>query len=145
MTNTFLIYPMFALVLVTVCVLVVMFRRRVVAIRNGQVKLEHFKTYNSGASTDEMIKAERHFSNLFEVPVLFYVGCLVAMNIPLVGFWILLWPWLFVVARVVHAIIHLGSNKIYWRMRAYGLGWIAVLALWIHIVYVVATSSLIAI
>jgi hypothetical protein len=49
--------------------------------------------------------------------------------------------WLYVAARVLHAIIHLGGNRIGHRVRAYGLGWLALLGLWIQVVAHVALNT----
>lgn len=140
--NTFLIFPMFAMVLITLVVLLVMFKSRVAAVREGRLDINYFKTYNSVNPPDEVVKSQRQFTNLFELPVLFYAGCLVAMNIPIYGFWILVWPWLIVVARMLHAYIHLGTNKVYPRMIAYAAQWSALTALWLHIMLVICIGML---
>ncbi len=42
--------------------------------------------------------------------------------------------WGFVAVRVYHSTVHLGSNNLLGRAKAYMLGWLVVLALWIQIV-----------
>lgn len=128
--NHALIFPMFAMVVLTAVVLVFTFLTRVRAVRSGQVDFRYFKTFSVGEPTEAVLKTGRHFSNLFEVPVLFYSGCIVAMQMGATGFWPVLWAWVFVAARVVHAWIHIGSNKIYPRMGAFALGSFAAVALW---------------
>ena len=39
--------------------------------------------------------------------------------------------WLYVAARVVHAFVHLGSNRLRLRIRAYFAGWLTLLAMWV--------------
>ena len=124
---------MFALVILTCAVMIFSFRARVAAIKKGEIAIKYFKTFEGGNPPEAVVKAGRHFSNLFEVPVLFYAGLIIAMMMPLTGFWIQVWAWLFVVARILHAAIHLGPNKIRPRMLAYALGWVAVLAIWISL------------
>ncbi|MES3036263.1 MAG: MAPEG family protein [Bdellovibrionota bacterium] len=131
--NLQLVYPMFAMVVLTAVVLIMMFVTRVRAIRGGQMKVGYFKTYFDGQPTDDVLKTQRHFSNLFELPVLYYAGIIVAMIIPLGGGAIQFAAWLFVAARVAHAFIHLGSNKLYPRMLSYATGWLSVIAIWILI------------
>lgn len=138
--NIYLIYPMFAMVLLTVTVLLSMFIARISAIREGKLSARYFKTYNFGEPTEAMVKSSRHFANLFELPVLFYAGCLTAMILPMNDGWILGWAWLFVAARLVHAYIHIGKNKLLPRMISYTIGWIALLALWLDIVVTVSAS-----
>lgn len=128
--NTALFFPMFSMVVLTTVVMTISFYLRVTAVRSGKMDVRHFKTYTLGEPTEAVAKSGRHFINLFEVPVLFYIGCLAAMIVPVGGFWIQFWAWLFVCARVVHAYIHMGKNKIPARMAAFGLGWLAILGLW---------------
>ncbi len=142
MNNTFLIFPMFAMVLITLVVLLVMFKSRVRAVREGHLDINYFKTYNSANPPDDVVTSQRQFTNLFELPVLFYAGCLVAMNTPIYGFWILVWPWVFVIARIMHASIHLGDNKVYPRMLCYAAQWVTVMALWLHIVLAASLGML---
>lgn len=128
--NVALFYPMLAMFILTVTVLLRMFVLRVGAIRSGQVSLNYFKIYTEKNGPEKMIQAERHFANLFEVPVLFYVVCILGMIFSEGTVFVTL-AWVYVAARVVHACIHLGSNKIMWRMRSYMVGWLALAAMWI--------------
>jgi len=133
-----LIYPMFALVLLTMVVLVTLFRRRMRAVHEGKVSMGYFGIYQGGGEPEESAKAARHFSNLFEAPTLFYAGCLAAMVTQDAGIAVQVLAWIYVAARVVHAIIHLGGNRIGQRIRAYFVGWLAIVALWIQVVAHVA-------
>lgn len=138
--NVYLVYPMFAMVLLTALVMISMFVTRVSAIKSGKMNVRYFKTYDMGDQTEAVAKSSRHFVNLFELPVLFYVGCLVAMILPINDKGVLFWAWFFVLARVVHAYIHIGPNKLIPRMSAYAVGWVAVLALWIDIIVAVSMN-----
>lgn len=139
MMNLSLAYPMFTMVLLTAIVLLLMFRARVVAVQKGKIDGRYFKTFADGYTPPEdVVKTQRHFINLFEAPVLFYAGCIVAMIVPIHGLTIQIWAWAYVLCRVVHCAIHLGSNKLYPRMAVYGVGWIALLGLWITVVWKIA-------
>lgn len=136
--NLLLIYPMFALVCLTAAVGWLVLVIRINAVRSGRMDGRYFKTFNYGEPTELVVKTGRHFGNLFEVPVLFYTGCIVAMVLPVQGFWILFWAWTFVAARCFHAFIHIGPNKIYPRIAAFFLGFLAAVAIWIQIFLQVA-------
>jgi hypothetical protein len=57
------------------------------------------------------------------------------------GPWVAGFAWGYVAARVAHAVIHLGSNRVRHRLRAYAASWVFLLALWICVaVRVVATE-----
>jgi hypothetical protein len=136
-----LIYPMSALVLLTMVVLMTLFRRRVRAVRQGQVSMGYFGIFQGEREPEATAKAARHFSNLFEAPTLFYVGCLAAMVTHDVGIAVQVLAWAYVAARIVHAVIHLGGNQIRQRVRAYSVGWLALAGLWIQIVAHVALNT----
>jgi hypothetical protein len=72
------------------------------------------------------------FDNQFQLPVLFYVACGLALYLG--GGWIAaVLAWLFVAARVVHAAIFVTWNSVPWRSLAYstGFGFLALLWLWL--------------
>jgi hypothetical protein len=135
-----LIYPMFAMVLLTAVVLVRTFRGRVRAVREGLLPADYFRLYQGGAEPDYAVKPARHFSNLFEAPTLFYAACLAAMVTNTAGAATQALAWCYVAARLVHAYIHLGSNRLRFRIRAYFASWIVLLAMWIWLVVSVAAG-----
>jgi hypothetical protein len=126
------------MVCLTAFVLVRMFRARVRAVRERAVTPGYFKTYQGQQEPPQSAQTARHFSNLFEAPVLFYVACVTAMVVQIQGTGITLLAWLYVAVRVVHAYIHMGPNKLNPRIGAYALSWLVLLALWIYIAVAVA-------
>ena len=136
-----LIYPMFVMVLLTFFVLGFLFKSRVSAVRAGKVDARYFKSFDGAPPPLNAVNASRHFSNLFEVPLLFYVGCLVAMVLQMHGPWLQFWAWLFVAARIVHAVIHLGKNRLRPRILAFAVSCIAVLGLWLNLMVIWFVST----
>jgi hypothetical protein len=131
---------MFAMVLITFGVLT-LFRSRVRAVRQGQVTIAYFRTYQGEVEPDSTAKAARHFTNLFEAPTLFYVVCLAAMITHLTGLGMQLLAWAYVAARLAHAAVHLGSNRLRSRVRVYFLSWIVLLAMWIYLIAGITLSG----
>jgi hypothetical protein len=125
---------MFAMVLLTALVLAILFRARVGAVRQGLISAAYFRIYQGGAEPETSAKPSRHFANLFEAPILFYVACLAAMITHFTGPAIQVLAWLYVAVRVVHAYVHLGGNRLRYRMRAYFFSWGILLAMWIYLV-----------
>ena len=126
-----LVYPMAAMVLLTAVVLIRMVLGRVGAVKRGEVDARFYKTYQ-GENTEPRKAAQnaRHFVNLFENPVLFYAACIVAM-VTGQGAGLIVWlAWAYVAVRVLHAMVHLGSNRIPPRMAIYGASWVVLLAMW---------------
>ncbi len=134
-----LIYPMAAMVLLTFVVLLRLFRSRVRAVREGQLTAKYYRVFQGESEPEATVKPARHFVNLFEAPTLFYAGCLAAMVSGDYGLVLLVIAWLYVLVRIVHAWIHLGGNRLLYRMRVYFLGWVILLALWVHVVVHVIT------
>lgn len=141
MSKLNLIYPMFVMVLLTASVLVVLFRRRVRAVREGKVSSRYFRIYQGESEPEPSAQAARHFANLFEAPVLFYAACLAAMVIGLADGLTLTLAWAYVLARLIHAFVHLGGNRLRQRIAIYMLSWLVMLAFWLRIVVAVALSS----
>jgi len=136
-----LIYPMFAMVLLTATVLGILFRSRVRAVRAQKVTTKYFRVFQGETEPEETAKPGRHFANLFEAPTLFYAACLAAMVTRQVGTTIVVLAWAYVAARLVHAWIHLGSNRLRFRIRAYFASWLVLGAMWIWLVAGVATAG----
>ena len=133
-----LIYPMFALVVLTSSVLVRLFRARVRAVSSGEVSATYFRTYQEGIEPASSARLARHFINLFESPVLYYTCCLAAMVANLVSVSLLALAWLYVLVRLVHAFVHTGRNRLRPRIAAYLSSWLVLLAMWIVLVASVA-------
>jgi hypothetical protein len=129
-----LVYPMGAMVVLAFSVVVRLFRARVRAIRSGEVESAYFRVYQNGAEPADSAKLARHFSNLFEAPVLFYVACLAAMITQQVSVLLLVLAWGYVIARVVHTYVHTGTNRLRQRVNAYFVSWLVLLALWIVLI-----------
>ena len=139
MSATNLVYPMAAMVLLTMVVLVRLFRSRVAAVRAGQLDATYFRLYQGSDEPELTRKFSRHFTNLFEAPTLFYVACLAAMIAGLAGPAMLILAWGYVAARAVHALVHLGGNRLRKRILAYFVSWLFLAALWVTLVVAVAT------
>jgi len=125
-----LLYPMFAMVLLTFVTLLRLFVLRVRSVQSGTVSPSHFKTYQEGSEPEKALQLSRHFVNLFEAPTLFYVVCLAAMIANHATSLFVGLAWLYVAARVVHSVIHTGGNQIYPRIGAYFASWFVLLAMW---------------
>jgi hypothetical protein len=74
------------------------------------------------------------YHNQLELPVLFYVVMLLAMITKTLDVVIYLLAWMFVLSRLVHAYIHVTSNRLDRRTGAFGIGLIALFLMWVIIV-----------
>jgi hypothetical protein len=130
-----LVYPMFAQVMITLIVGLITVRTRIRDARSGQMDPRYFKTFSQGTPTEAVLKTGRHFTNLFEVPTLFFAAGVTGMVVGVAGVLPLLLAWLFVFSRAVHAWIHIGSNKVIPRMSAFLVGFTCVIALWFCVLF----------
>jgi len=121
---------MFAMVLLTCAVFVALFRARVKSVVSGEVRGSYFKTYRGGEEPDASIQLSRHFANIFETPTLFYAACLAAMTTGQSSLLLHVLAWMYVVLRLAHAHIHIGSNKLRPRMFVYFTSWLVLLLMW---------------
>ena len=130
-----LLNPMIAMVFGIFALGISNFVVRYRAIKNKQLKISHFRTYDANTQVPEkVIIFGRHFDNQFQVPLLFLITCVAAQTMPLYSSGYLKpLAWAFVLSRMVHSFIHLGSNNVRLRMLAYTFGWLCILAMWAHL------------
>lgn len=76
-----------------------------------------------------------NLSNLFELPILFYVLCLLVMFMGIQSIAVITFSWIFVIFRVLHSLVHCTYNRVTHRFLAY---LIASIALWGMLITVIA-------
>jgi hypothetical protein len=133
MSPILILQPVVALALWTSLVAFWLAYLRFAGLRQGTIKPSYFKLLEGPHPPPApALAAARNFSNLFEVPVLFYVvAILFYLTGPVTGLSLGL-AWLFFVSRVIHSLIHLGPNKITPRFVAFALGVLAQIGLFIY-------------
>ena len=71
------------------------------------------------------------YASQFQVPVLFYVLVILAIITRHADLLFVVLAWLFVLARLVHAYIHTGTNYVPHRFNAFLAGVVILLAMWL--------------
>jgi len=125
-----MLYPMAVMVVLTFVAGIYMLSTRISAVRTGAIRMSYWRVQTGAEPPEAVLKAGRHYSNLFEMPVLFYAACVTALALDLEGGGLLALAWLFVAARVVHTLIHLGYNNVSHRLAAFMLANVALLGMW---------------
>lgn len=130
--NTALLWPVLAMATLTLAVAFVLFFRRVAAVREG-LNPGYFR-YNRGVKPPgRLLVAEQHYVNLFEMPLLFYVGCLIgALGVGMQPA-LLVCAWGYVAARMVHSTAHLRDGDIRLRRNSFLVSTLVLSALWVFI------------
>lgn len=140
MNQNLMYFPCFAMLILTFMVALRMFILRVRAVRNRDVSMSYFKLYKTEIPLPPvMIQTDRHFINLFEAPVLFYMVCAFSVITFHVDIKMLGAAWLYVFFRSVQAFIHLTSNNVQARMLAYMFGWMTLLYMGLSLAYSIAS------
>ena len=96
---------MLALMLWTLCVLLLLPMARYRAIRAGAVDWDDFAPGESARVPEPARRVNRALVNLLEVPVIFYalvLACLMALAL----------AWAYVALRMAHTIVHLSYNRV---------------------------------
>lgn len=130
-----MIYPMFAMILLTIGYGLYTGYTRFTTAKAGGINPRYFKTMSGDYEIPEKIQVTtRHFNNLMETPPLFYIAgaLLIALGVQssaaeLIG-------WIYVTARIVHMYIHNTYNFPLHRMMIFMVGIACILALWVIVV-----------
>jgi hypothetical protein len=125
-----IIQPILGLVGLTAIVWVLMFAYRNVAVLRRVASLGYYKTYTTDAPPEWVERPARAFMNLLEVPLLFYVVCVLMLQTAQWDSVQLSLAWLFVASRYLHALVYIGLNDVPLRFAAYAMGCITVATLW---------------
>ncbi|VWX53104.1 MAPEG family protein [Novosphingobium sp. 9U] len=132
-TNQTLIFlPVLVVVALTLVGFVRMATGRAAAVKAGHDPA-FYRAHIGTPEPEHAAAGVRHWDNLFEVPTLFYAGCLAAFVLGGVTGWALAFAWGFAVARVVQSLVHITYNNPGQRGLAFVLGVLFVFALWINI------------
>jgi hypothetical protein len=130
MAQSEIFLPMGVLAFWTFAVLSLVPLRRFRAGAEGKVSEKDFKFGESARVPGTVSIPNRNYMNLLELPVLFYVVCLMFYVTNWVDAPALWLAWTFVVLRVIHSLIHLTYNKVRHRLVPFAFANLAVLAMW---------------
>lgn len=125
-----ILYPLFALAAWTFGVLSILPVVRIRAARRGEVRASDFRLGESASVPDSVRLPNRNYMNLLELPVLFYVVCLMLFMVRGVTPAALALAWGYVALRVIHSLIHLGYNNVLHRLVAFSTSNVVLVALW---------------
>jgi hypothetical protein len=98
-------------------------------LKSGKVKASQIalREPNWTVRTQQVVNC---FANQFELPVLFYVLTILEIITRHADLIFLVLAWVFVLTRLMHALVHTTSNIVMRRGAWYGFGAIALLAAW---------------
>lgn len=141
MSQHLILVPVFLQVLLTFAVLFAMGAAR------RRSMLEHNKSpQDMSLATDQdwtnqARKCANCYKNQFELPVLFYAVCTFALITRYVDPVMFALASLFVLTRIAHAWIHIGSNIVIWRGSYFLAGFLVLVAMWLLLMWRVAEAG----
>ena len=128
-----ILMPMFAQVALTFVLLFWMGFLRHQALLSGAVKAEQIALREPHWPL-RVLQIGNAFHNQLELPVLFYVVTLLALITETLDVTLYVLSWMFVLARYLHAFIHVTSNRLDRRTGVFGVGAIALLLMWVIVI-----------
>lgn len=130
MEDKLILYPIFALLTLTIYVMFRTFAMRVAAVKSGDISHKYYRLYNEGIEPATLQANTRHLTNLMEVPVLFYITCILIYVTGINSLALLICAWLFVISRFAHSYVHLGKNQLKYRYKVFFAGVIVLVVMW---------------
>ena len=131
MSKSDIFWPMGALALLTFLVLGLIPIRRIGAALRKEVKPDDFRYGESAQVSGYISLPNRSMMNLLELPLLFYVICIMCYISDNVGNAMLYLAWIYVCLRFVHTVIHLSYNNVLHRLIAFAASNVALMAMWV--------------
>ena len=120
--------------LLAVIILVLMGRERVPRVMSGEIPMADIAVARDAYPLKARLLSN-NFDNQFQLPVLFYVACLLALSTGVTNWLELIFAWVFVGSRYAHAFVHVTTNRLHTRFAAYCFGLVALAILWLLVVF----------
>ncbi|MCA3556575.1 MAPEG family protein [Aestuariivirga sp.] len=124
-----LLLPAFVHVAWTVALGLRMGQARMKAVKAGRVKLADI-ALDSSRWPDDVRKLANNYDNQFQVPVLFHALLPLLILLVKVDWLTVALAWVFVASRIVHSLVHTGSNVVIRRGQAFLVGYGALAFMW---------------
>lgn len=126
---------MFLMVLLTFIIGLITMKIRIANVKSGDVSPQYFKLMEGQEVPEIITKTTRSFNNQFEVPVLFYAGCIIYISLGVESLIGLVLAWSFVLLRCIHAYIHLTYNHLIHRMLTFWFAFLSAVGLWLNLLF----------
>jgi hypothetical protein len=136
-----ILWPAFALVALTLVIVMRLARQRFAAVKAGRVDPRFYKVFRGDGEPEAVAATARNLLNLYEMPTLFYAGTAIAFAAGQSGALLVTLAWSYVALRFLHSAIHLGLNKVLWRFRVFAASWLVLLAYWVTLAVRLVTSA----
>ncbi len=131
MDPTLMLWPSFAMVAVTSLVWLMLYVQRLGEMSRERIDPQQISSSAQSAARLRDTRAADNLRNLFELPVLFHVGVLIAFVSASADAGLLGVAWAFVTLRAVHSAIQCTYNRVMHRFAAYALASVLLWIFWV--------------
>ncbi len=128
MQTHMIFWPVLMQILLILLMYMLLGYRKAKAVKTGNVNLKATALDNK-AWPPEVVKVSNNIDNQFEIPMVFFVLCLLFFGIGQVDLLVLSLAWAYVISRYAHAYVHIGSNYVPLRMRIFAFGCLVLLTM----------------
>jgi hypothetical protein len=135
-----ILLPVFVQILLTSVVMVLMGKRRIRAAKNKEITVAAFKTMNLTGANEQVIATSRNFDNQFQMPMLYLFSVLFTLQLGFADLGYVVLGTAFVLLRVMHTVVHIGSNNVRLRFNIFLLGCLALWLLWLRLAWQVLVA-----
>ena len=134
MDNNYIFVPVIIQVALTLWLYIYLAMAKSQAVKLGEVN-EDRRALHGDAWPDSVLKINNCIRNQFEVPVLFYVLIGILWSIGGINIYVHIAAWIFVLSRIVHAVIHTGSNYVPLRRKLFMGGFCILIGITVFLVF----------
>ena len=131
-------YPAAALVLLTMLVMLLIPYRRWKAGFAREVNAGDFRYGESARVPGHVSLPNRNYMNLLELPLLFYVACIILYLVKAVDAAAIYLAWAYVALRIAHSAVHVTYNNVFHRLGFFAASSVVLAILWIRLVVALA-------
>ena len=130
-----LVYPMAALVALTLTVLLLILISRFGAVLSKKVPASFYRFMQGDKEPERLVAISRNYRNLFEAPILYYAVCLLVITLDRMDINFVYLAWAYVGLRVIHSIIHITYNRVLHRLTVYTASIAILMVMWIRLAF----------
>lgn len=127
--STAIFWPVIVQIGLIYSVYYLLFTRRKLAVKAGRARLSQFRDNLTEPEETRFLK--NNLTNQYELPVLFIAGCIANYATGHAGIIAVMLAWLFVALRIAHAVIHVGQNRLRYRVPVFIAGYAVNGLLWL--------------
>jgi len=125
-----ILLPLFVQVVLTLVLAFMLAGARMPPLLRGDIRPEQVALRQPNWPT-RTLQIGYAFQNQFEVPLLFYGLVILALVTKQADLLFVVLAWIFVASRLVHAFVHVTSNKLQARGGFFGVGVLVVTIMWL--------------